>query len=281
MRKELATAICLLGATTAQSHTVVMHTEEMALQRSAAVDLSLVFTHATSGGPTMPMEIQSFELHSGSRYTMGSVDLTNTLTPVEWLDYVDSDGVEHRAAAYTAQIPRDEIRSLGDYQLALVTEPYWDDRDGMYIQQFVKLMLNVGGAQTNWFSTLDMPAEIHALKKPYANYVGEVFSGVVYADGLPVPFARLEIDYLNYEPVPGELRFADTPRIEAPHPSYEYISIMANQHGEFHFGIPHAGWWAIAALTVGPEFEYEGEFLSQDAILWIHAEDVRPVPRDE
>jgi cobalt/nickel transport protein len=156
----------------------------------------------------------------------------------------------------------------------VITEPYYDVNDEIYIQQFVKVILNAGGGQTNWFSTLGLPTEIQALKTPYANWVGETFSGIVYSEGYPVPFARLEIDYLNYAVDAENARFSEVPYIAAPHPSYKYISMIANENGEFHFGIPAAGWWAIAALGTGPEIRYEDIYMSQDAILWIYAENV-------
>lgn len=267
-------AIAGLASSAAFAHTVVMHTDEMALMRSADVTMPLVFTHATDGGPTMPMEIQSFDLYSGREFFVQQTSLMDTLEPVQWLDRIDENGREHRVDAFVANIPRETIRSLGDYQLMLTTEPYYDPSDEIYIQQFVKVILNVGGAQTNWYTMVGAPAEIHALKTPYANWVGETFSGVVYSDGEPVPYARLEIDYLNYEPDMENLRFAEEPRILPSHPSYKYISMITNDRGEFHFGIPHAGWWAIAALGVGPEYSKDGVYMSQDAILWVYAEDV-------
>ncbi len=256
------------------AHTTVIHTDEMALNRAADVDLSIFFTHATDGGPTMPMQIQSFTQYSGRGFSMEETDLMDTLTPIQWLDSVDDDGNEVRVDAFTAHIPRDQIRGIGDHQLSLVTEPYYDANDKIYIQQFTKVILNVSGGQTNWYETLGLPTEIQALKTPYANWVGETFSGIVYSEGLPVPFARLEIDYLNYDIDTENAQFSGGPYIAASHPSYKYISIRANERGEFHFGIPAAGWWAIAALGTGPENQIDGTYLSQDAILWIYAEEV-------
>ncbi len=268
-----AVSICL-GSTSLFAHTTVMYTENMALDRAADVDMSIVFTHATDGGPTMPMQIQSFTQHSGRSIRMEETDLMDSLAPIQWLNRIDENGEEIRVDAFSASIARDQIRSLGDHQLVVVTEPYYDVNDEIYIQQFVKVILNVGGGQTNWFSTLGLPTEIQALKTPYANWVGETFSGVVYSEGYPVPFARLEIDYLNYAVDAENARFSEVPYIAARHPSYKYISMITNENGEFHFGIPAAGWWAIAALGTGPEIRYEDIYMSQDAILWIYAENV-------
>jgi cobalt/nickel transport protein len=272
-----ASAIYFAG-NAAIAHTTVMHTEEMALNRAADVDMSIVFTHATDGGPTMPISVESFTQYSGRTVFLEEIDLMDNLSSVQWLDHIDEDGNEVRVDAYQAHIPRDQIRSLGDHQLVLVTEPYYDPNDKIYIQQFTKVIMNVGGGQTNWFSTLGLPTEIQPLKTPYANWVGETFSGIVYSDGEPVPFARLEIDYLNYGVDAENAKFSDMPFIEASHPSYKYISILTNENGEFHFGIPAPGWWAIAALGTGPEVRIDNVYLSQDAILWIYAEEVPLTP---
>ncbi len=274
MRLSFGLAAAMFLAAQVQAHTVVMHAPEMAVERATDMQMPLVFTHATDGGPTMPMEIESFSLHTGRQFFMEEIDLMDTLEPVQWLNRVNEDGSEDRVDAFVANIPRDTIRSLGDHQFMLVTKPYYDPNDEIYIQQFVKMIYNVGGAQTNWHSSLGVDTEIHLFKTPYANWVGETVKGVVYSDGEPMPYSRLEIDYLNYQPDMENLRFAEEPRIEHSHPSYNYISIMTDKDGEFVFGIPHAGWWALSALGVGPEYNIDGTYLSQDAILWIYAEDV-------
>ena len=266
----LLTACAILGSS-AFAHTTILHTDDMALSRAADVDLSIVFTHATDGGPTMPMEVQSFSNYSGRYISMEERDLMDTLTPVQWLNSTDEEGNEDRVRAYKASIERDQLRNIGDHQLVLVTERYFDVNDNLYIQQFVKTILNVGGGQSNWFTTLGLPTEIMPLKTPYANWVGETFSGVVLSEGEPVPFARLEIDYINYAVDPENAQFGEEPFIAPSHPSYKYISMIANENGEFHFGIPAPGWWAIAALGTGPETSLEGEYFSQDAILWVYA----------
>jgi cobalt/nickel transport protein len=52
-------------------------------------------------------------------------------------------------------------------------------------------------------------------------------------------------------------------------------TLTANRRGEFAFGIPRAGWWGFCALGVGPAKEYKGKELSQDAVIWIQARDMK------
>ena len=53
------------------------------------------------------------------------------------------------------------------------------------------------------------------------------------------------------------------------------MTIKANVNGEFAFGIPKAGWWGFCALGVGPADTYNGKELSQDAVIWIKAVDMK------
>jgi cobalt/nickel transport protein len=120
-----------------------------------------------------------------------------------------------------------------------------------------------------------LPAEILPLDKPYANWAGGVFRGVVYADGERVPNAELEVEYVNHAPDLDARKFADRPQVELPQDSFGTMSIRANERGEFTIGLPRAGWWGICALAIGPDTEHMGKALSQDAVLWIQVKDMR------
>jgi len=168
------------------------------------------------------------------------------------------------------------VRSLGDYVFVLEPAPYYEEAEDKYIQQFTKMVMNVGGVPGNWAEEVGLPAEIVALNKPYANWTGGVFRGIVLAGGEPVPFAEIEIEYINHQPDLENHGFIEAAAIEAPHPALENISIRADANGQFSIGLPRAGWWGICALAVGPVTEHEGKPLSQDAVLWVQAHDIAP-----
>lgn len=260
-----------LASSLASAHFVVMYTPQTALVRAADLPFHLIFTHVFAGGPTMGMEKPEkfYYVKRAARYSMSEeVDLLPYLEPIEW------QNGDEQVQAWRGTIPRDEVRSLGDYQFVVEPAPYFEEEEGLYIQQFAKVMVNVGGVPGNWYETVGLPAEIHALNKPYANWAGAVFRGVVLSDGAPVPFAQIEVEYLNHALDTENLRFEDEAAIEAPHPALEAVVIMTNEVGEFSFAMPKAGWWGFAALSVGPEYEYEGMPLSQDAILWVQVTDL-------
>lgn len=271
----------LLGAAlgacsvSAYAHFVVMYTPQTALLRASDVPFNIVFTHAFAGGPTMAMaKPQRFYYvkRAGRGEPTEEVDLSQYLEEVQW------QNGDSTVSAWKANIPRSEMRSLGDYQVVVQPEPYLEEAEGLYIQQFAKVMVNVGGVPGNWGETLGLPAEIHALNKPYANWVGGVFRGVVVSEGIPVPFTQVEVEYLNHPLDVENNRFQEEGLIDPPHPSLEAVVILTNELGEFSFSMPKAGWWGFAALTVGPEQEYNGMPLSQDAILWVQATDLPTKP---
>jgi cobalt/nickel transport protein len=263
----------LLGTASlaAHAHFVVLYTPQTALLRGEDLSFHMVFTHIFAGGPTMAMEKPEkfYYVKRAGRHEMSEeVDLLSYLEPIEW------QGNEGPVQAWKATIPREQVRSLGDYQLVVEPKPYLEAEEGLYIQQFTKVMLNVGGVPGNWYETLGLPAEIEALSKPYANWTGAVFRGMVLSDGAPVPFTQVEVEYLNHPLDVENNKFQEKGLIEAPHPSLAAQVILTNEFGEFSFAMPKAGWWGFAALSVGPETEYEGMPLSQDAILWVQATDL-------
>jgi cobalt/nickel transport protein len=196
-------------------------------------------------------------------------DLTSSLQPIEWR------GPEGANRAYEAKLARAVTRSLGDYVFVLEPGPYYEANEDKYIQQFTKTMINIGGVPGNWAEPIGLPTEIVPLDKPYANWTGGVFRGVVLADGKPVPNAELEIEYVNYPPDLEQNRFPVKPEVVFPQDSFGTMGIRTNDRGEFTIGLARAGWWGVCALAVGPDTEHEGKKLSQDAVLWIQVKDMR------
>src|SRR5690606_34324915 len=138
------------------------------------------------------------------------VDLSQYLEQTTWLNG------DEPVMAWQANIPRSEMRSLGDYQIVVEPEPYLEEAEGLYIQQFAKTLVNVGGVPGNWMETLGLPAEIQALNKTYANWTGAVFRGVVVSDGIPVPYTQVEVEYLNHPLDQANKRFEPEGMIDPP-----------------------------------------------------------------
>jgi cobalt/nickel transport protein len=269
-RLGLASVLLLAGTSLASAHFLVMQGSDAVRTPNQALDLLVLFSHPFTAGPDMTMGTpEAFELiHQRGDAEPTRTDLMETLTEIEW------HGADGTVAAYRADIPASMLRSAGDYTFAFTPAPFLEATEDVYIQQITKLVVNIEGVPGNWDQPVGLPAEIVPLNRPYGNWVGGVFRGVVLSDGQPVPNAEIEVEFINYEPDHEAARWGETPTFETDNPSLENISIRADAQGTFSIGLPHEGWWGIGALGVGPDTEHEGKELSQDAVLWVYAEDI-------
>lgn len=270
--RGLLLAALLVTGGAAHAHFQLLYSGATALETSRALRFLMLFTHPARGGPHMDMEEpEAFYVLSqrGEDAPLQRTDLREHLRPIEW------HGADGTARAYVADLPRQTIRSLGDHVFVLEAAPYYEAGEDKYIQQLTKTIVNVGGVPGNWAEPVGLPAEIVPLDKPYANWTGGVFRGVVLSNGEPVPHAELEVEYVNHPPDLDAHRLAAEPQVLLPQASFGTMGIRANAHGEFTIGLPRAGWWGICALGVGPDTEHDGKPLSQDAVLWVEVQDMR------
>lgn len=276
MMKNLFKAIFITGSMVgvisapALAHFQMLYTAESALPKAQPTEMAMVFSHPFSNGYPMDMgKPEEFYVikDRGAEIPNKKIDLKKYLKQVTW---TNSD--KQSATAYTASLPKSVTRSLGDYNFILVPEPYYEKAEDKYIKQYTRTMINVGGVPGAWDQPLEeLPVQIVPLDKPYANWVGGVFRGVVMAGGKPVPNAEIEIEYINHDPIIDEARFNPEGKINAPQDSFGTMSIRANALGEVTIGLPKEGWWGICALDLDDGETYKGKDLSVDAVLWVRA----------
>ncbi len=251
----------------AQAHFQMLYTPESALEKGTSIPIHLIFTHPFSDEHTMDMGLQEdqsiepvkefYVLHKDKK-----TDLLETLKTIEF------KGSHNSGQAYTTDF---NAKRIGDYMFVLTPAPYYEANEDTYIQQITKMVVNVAGVPTNWDEELGLATEIVPLMKPYGIWAGSTFSGIVKSNGKPVPFAEIEVEYVNHD---IDLKNNSTKKkghVEAPQDSFVTIGIKADANGQFTYGIPKAGWWGFAALGTGPDTEYKGKELSQDAVIWIQA----------
>ena len=113
------------------------------------------------------------------------------------------------------------------------------------------------------------------LDKPYALWTGNVFRGIVKSQGKPVPFADVEVEYLNHKPLLDKNMFQKKGQFSAPQDAFVTATIKTDANGMFTYAIPKAGWWGFCALGVGPDDKYQGKENSQDAVIWVKAVDMK------
>jgi cobalt/nickel transport protein len=243
-----------------EAHFQLIYTPEVNLTKPADIPMLLVFWHPFENGPVMDMaRPEQFFVTNKGRKT----DLLDRLKPVTF------KGAENSAAAFETTVP---VKALGDYVFALVPAPYLETTEGKYIQQITKAYVNQGGKPTGWAEPLGLATEIVPLNKPTAIVAGSTFSGRVLSEGKPVADAEIEIEYIAAEPDIAS-RVAGKPTLTPP-PGGTLVA-RSDANGVFTFGIPKSGFWGFAALGSGPAKQFQGKALSQDAILWIRANDLK------
>lgn len=258
-------------ATSALAHFQMIYTPNTALTKGKTIELRHVFTHPFADEHTMDMGKQHdskkfapveefYVINKGKKK-----DLLNTLSDISF------KGNHNVAHAYASKY---KARRMGDHLMVMTPAPYYESNEDVYIQQITKTIINVAGTPTDWDSELGLKAEIVPLTKPYAIWEHGSFTGIVKSNGKPVPFAEIEVEYLNRD-VNLKTNSMGKNKIEAPQDAFVTMGIKANKDGEFTFAIPKAGFWGFCALGVGSDKEYKGKELSQDAVIWVEAKEMK------
>lgn len=260
--KKLAVSLvagAAIVSTAAQAHFQMVYTPELLRDRGGEITLKMPFTHPAASGHVMDVEapLEFYKIRKGKK-----TDLIDTVKASQWTS------AENTGGSYEADV---KLRGLGDHVFVMEPAPYLEASEDIYIQQITKSIVNVGSLPTDWNEELGLKAEIVPLTKPYAIYEGGTFVGVVKGGGKPVPFAEIEVEYMNYAPDMENNRFSEEANMTPPADAFITMTIFADANGTFTFGIPKAGQWGFAALGVGTDTEYKGKELSQDAVIWVQA----------
>ena len=266
----LGLAGALFMAAPAQAHFMTVYTPETALEKAQDLDMRVVFTHPAEAGHMMDMGgLKEFYALHQKGDKIEKIDFKKDMKEIMWKN------PESKAPAFAGKIARKKIRAMGDYVFCMIPGYYLEKEEDVYMQQIAKLVVNVAGLPTNWSEPAGLPCEIVPLAKPYGLWTGNVFQGQVLSEGKPVPGAEIEVEYIahdvNLEKNGLEAKF----NVEYPNGVLVTQAIIADQNGVFTYALPKAGWWGFAALGVGPDKEYKGKELSQDAVMWVQAVDMK------
>lgn len=266
MKLLLLLTFCIFS-TNALAHFQMLYTPNFALNKGQKIQLRHVFTHPFADKYTLDMgkqhdtktfkEVEEFYVINRKK----KKDLKKTLKAILFKGNVNS------GHAYKSSY---KARRMGDHVFILKTAPFYEQNQNIYIQQIVKTIINVAGVATNCFDDLKLDAEIVALSKPYAIWEGGSFTGIVKTKGKAVPYAQVDIAYLNRD-VNIKNNSMGKDKIIAPQSSFITLSIRTNKDGEFTFTIPKAGFWAFSAQNLIKNKTYKGKKLKVDALLWVEA----------
>ncbi|ADZ69874.1 DUF4198 domain-containing protein [Polymorphum gilvum] len=217
------------------------------LPEGGSVTLDMVFTHPFEGGPVMEMARPA---RVGVLAAGQAVDLMPALveTPV--------DG----KSAWTVT---HDLSEPGAAVFFVEPQPYWEPAEGKFIVHYAKVVVDSYASGEGWDDLVGLPVEIRPLTRPTGVWSGNLFSGVVLKDGTPVPFAEIEVEFVN------------DGSVEPPNDAFVTQVIRADANGTFAYAMPRAGWWGFAALV-----EADDTMASPDgsqvpvelgALMWVRA----------
>ena len=264
MTKKLLSTVAATAvlATSALAHFQMMYTPNTALTKGKTIEFKHVFTHPFADEHTMDMAgVEEFYVINKGK----KKDLMSSLKPISWM------GKHNAGKAFESTY---KARRMGDHMLVMVPTPYYEANEDVYIQQITKTVINVAGTPTDWDAELGLKAEIVPLTKPYSIWEGGSFTGIVKSNGKVVPYAEIEVEYINNMPDMKNNKMGPN-MFEAPQDSFVTMGIKANKDGEFTFSLPKAGFWGFCALGAGSDKEYKGKELSQDAVIWVEAKPMK------
>ena len=242
----------------------------------SSVRFILPFTHPFESGHTMDIGKDEsgtvkgmqafFSLHKGKK--------TDLLPALNETQFTSS---ENSGKGFECTLDKNSgFRGGGDWVLIAVPHPYYEGADDMYIQQITKVIINKGNLDTDWTKrAVEGYPEILSLVKPYDVWEGGVFRGIVVdSKGSPVPKAKIEFVYLNYDIDMQANAFIGSAKLKKSGTGV----ILANNQGLFEFIPPRAGYWCFVASEAGGKKQFGGKALSEDAVLWIEAQAREPIP---
>jgi cobalt/nickel transport protein len=215
------------------------------------LELQLSFSH--------PFEMVGMDMAKPKAFglmTGGSKeDLLAALKPAQVM------GQAAWSAPYTLKKP-------GVYIFYVEPEPYWEPAEDAFIVHYTKVVVPAFGEEQGWDKEVGLKTEITPLTRPFGNYAGNVFQGIVKVDGKAVPYAEVEIEFYNREAA-----------AEAPTEYMVTQVVKADRNGVFTYAAPKPGWWGFAALSTADfKLKKDGKEKAVEigAVIWVYFHEWQP-----
>lgn len=209
-------------------------------QEDKVVNLALSFSH--------PFELVGMELVKPEKFKVyvdgEPTDLLGELKQTEVMGH----------KAWKAEY---KVKRPGLYAFVMEPKAYPEPAEDNFIIHYTKTYVDGFESGEDWNAPLGLKTEIVPLTRPFGNYAGNVFQGMVLVDGKPAPFTRVEVEYYNRDG-----------KREAPNGRMVTQEVLAGPDGVFSFACPWAGWWGFAALT-DADYKIEGKDVELGAVLWL------------
>ena len=213
--------IWLAGAGSATAHFQQILPSADVLPEGGEVTLHLTFTHPMDRGPVMEMARPT---RFGKLATGEQVDLAAAL-------------IEREVDGKAAWAAVDRLDEPGAAVFFVEPAPYWEPAEGKFIVHYGKVVVDAFASGDGWDTMVGLPVEIEPLVRPTGLWTGNLFRGIVRKGGEPMPFAEIEVEWVN------------DGSVTVPNDAFVTQVIKADQTGAFAYAMPRAGWWGFAALV--------------------------------
>ena len=236
-------------ATNAHFGAVIPQNDIISSQENPLNKIELKFFHPFEGHLMNMERPKNFSLFFGRQ----RMDLTEQLR-------------EKKVGKYSTWETDFKFTRPGNYTFVMTPKPYWEPSEDCYIIHYTKVVVNNLGLEEGWDNEVGIKTEIVPLNRPFGLWAGNSFQGIVKLDGKVVPFAEVEVEYLNQ----GK-------KVKAPTDSYITQVIKADKNGVFTYTMPKAGWWGFAALnTAKYKLDHNGKKKDVElgAVLWVQTRDM-------
>jgi cobalt/nickel transport protein len=252
--------VLAMGWGTASAHFgAVLPSDDMVFQEEEnRLEIQVKFIH--------PMEMHYMEMARPQRFGVvhgeTTLDLSETLQPAQGKGPDQARTFTYWTAPYT-------VRRPGDHTFFAVPEPYWEPAEDAFIVHYTKVCVHAFGLEQGWDRPVGLETEIVPLTRPYGLWTGNLFTGQVLLQGQPVPFAEVEVEYLNGS--------GGGPALGPPDGPYVTQVVKADAGGVFSYAMPRAGWWGFAALSeAGWTIQREGQEKAVEvgAVYWVRTRDM-------
>lgn len=252
-RTGLAAALLACAVAPAFAHFQEIIPSADVLSDGGKVRVDLEFTHPMERGPTM-------EMARPKRVGVLADGKTSDL-----LGALKEKRVDGKAAWTFEQ----ELKSPGAVTYFVEPQPYWEPAEKKWIIHYAKVIVDGFASGEGWTAQVGLPVEIEPLSRPTGLWTGNLFRGIVRAEGKPVPFAEVEIEWKN------------DGSVAVPNEAFITQVVRADQNGVFAYAMPRAGWWGFAALIDGPETKGpDGKPAKTElgGLIWVKATDMGAAP---
>lgn len=254
-------SIAALAATPANAHfgTIIPSANIVSKDDVKTISLQLKFIH--------PMEMHYMEMVRPKQFgVVHRGKKSDLLTDLKAAKEKSADQTQ----AYTYWTADFRIRRPGDYTFFMVPAPYWEPAEDCFIVHYTKVCVHALGLEEGWDEPIGLETEIVPLTRPYGLWTGNLFTGRVLLHGKPVPFAQVEVEYLNESP-------GNSAIVTAPADPYITQVVKADADGVFSYAMPRAGWWGFAALNEADwKLAYQGveKNVEIGAVFWVRTRDM-------